>query len=141
MKQLYKFLGILLCGAGLAIAQSSQQSGSSAGQDPQVQNPVNPSNSSPGSGANGGVGQTAQTDSNPADVESRIQKDIQQDSTLAGGNISVSVNNGKVELTGTVASEQQKKSAGDVAQNDAAGMKVINHLKVSGNSPSPSPQN
>jgi|SRR5215469_14953484 len=75
--------------------------------------------------------QTQKSSPTPSgDVQDKIQKAIQQDSSLSGANINVSVNGNKVELTGTVASKQQKKTAREIAQSNAGGMKVIDHIKV-----------
>jgi osmotically-inducible protein OsmY len=113
--------------------------GSNGSQDTQSpQSPTNPTNSSPGAGANGGVGQTAETSANGSDVQDKIQKAIQQDSSLASSNINVNVSNNKVELTGTVSSKDQEKTAKQIAQSNAGGMKVVSHLKVASTEPAPS---
>jgi osmotically-inducible protein OsmY len=71
--------------------------------------------------------------SGSTDVQSNIQKALQQDSSLASANINVSVTKGnKVELTGTVADKEQKKAAKKIAESNAAGYKVVDHLKVAG---------
>lgn len=72
------------------------------------------------------------TATNSADAQSNIQKALQQDQSLANANINVSVNDNKVELTGTVASKEQKKTAEKIAESNAGGMKVVDHLKVEG---------
>jgi len=120
-----------------------QQTGSASQDNPQNQSspqtPVNPSNSDPGASANGTVGQTSQTSANTSDVQDKVQKALQQDSSLSGANINVSVENNRVELTGTVASRDQKKTAHDIAENNAAGMKVVDHLKVSSSASTSTP--
>lgn len=73
-----------------------------------------------------------------SDVQEKIQKAIQQDSTLAGANVNVSVNNNQVELTGTVANKDQKKTVKEIAESNAGGMKVVDHLKIEGKGPSSS---
>lgn len=60
-----------------------------------------------------------------------IQKALQQDTELSNANINVSVKGNEVELTGTVANKDQKKTAKHIAESNAAGMKVVDHLKVS----------
>jgi osmotically-inducible protein OsmY len=105
--------------------------------------PQNPSTSPAGSGQSGTANPTAptETQTNPtsaptqpsagsADAQSNIQKALQQDPTLANQNISVTVSGNKVELTGTVASKEQKKTAKQIAETNAGGMKVVDHLKV-----------
>lgn len=79
----------------------------------------------------------AQAGASGSDVQDKIQKAIQQDSSLSGANINVSVNGDKVDLTGTVASKDQKKTAKQIAESNAGGMKVMDHLKVSGGEASP----
>jgi len=120
-----------------------QQTGSASQDNPQNQSspqtPVNPPNSDPGASANGTTGQTSQTNANTSDVQDRVQKALQQDSSLTGSNINVSVQNNRVELTGTVASRDQKKTARDIAENNAAGMKVVDHLKVSSSASTSTP--
>jgi osmotically-inducible protein OsmY len=120
-----------------------QQTGSASQDNPQNQSspqtPVNPPNSDPGASANGTTGQTSQTNANTSDVQDRVQKALQQDSSLTGSNINVSVQNNRVELTGTVAGRDQKKTARDIAENNAAGMKVVDHLKVSSSASTSTP--
>lgn len=73
--------------------------------------------------------------SGSTDVQSNIQKALQQDSSLSSANINVNVTSGnKVELTGTVADKEQKKTAMKIAESNAAGYKVVDHLKVAGSS-------
>jgi osmotically-inducible protein OsmY len=111
-----------------------QQQSGSASQDPSSQQ-----NPSQGAGASAGASQTSPTSSsNASDVQDKIQKAIQQDSSLASSNITVNVTGNNVELTGTVASKDQKKTAYQIAESNASGMKVVNHLKVSSSQSSPS---
>lgn len=107
-----------------------QQSGSQT--SPATQTPSSTSPSDPGASA----GQTSQT-SGSSDVQDKIQKAIQQDASLASSNITVTVADNKVELTGMVASKDQKKTAKQIAESNAGGMKVVDHLKVSGMETSP----
>jgi osmotically-inducible protein OsmY len=120
-----------------------QQTGSASQDNPQNQSspqtPVNPSSSDPGASANGNPGQTSQTGTSTSDVQDKVQKALQQDSSLSGANINVNVENNRVELTGTVASRDQKKTARDIAENNAGGMKVVDHLKVSSSTSTSTP--
>jgi osmotically-inducible protein OsmY len=69
-----------------------------------------------------------------SDAQSNIQKAWQQDPTLANANITASVNGNKIELTGTVADKEQRKTAKRIAESNAGGFKVVDHIKVqSGN--------
>jgi osmotically-inducible protein OsmY len=76
---------------------------------------------------------------NSGDVQDKIQKAIQQDPSLANANINVMVSGNKVELNGTVASKDQKKTAKQIAETNGGGMKVMDHLKVSGHEGNNSP--
>jgi osmotically-inducible protein OsmY len=76
---------------------------------------------------------TQAASSGSTEVQSNIQKALQQDSSLSNANINVNVTSGnKVELTGTVADKEQKKTAKKIAESNAAGYKVVDHLKVAG---------
>ena len=115
-----------------ATGSAQNPSGSAAGQDtPSTQSP---SSQSPSAGAQGSQGM-----SGSSDVQDKIQKAIQGDSSLSGANINVTVADNKVELAGTVASRDQKKTAKQIAETNAGGMKVVDHLKVSGSEGSTSP--
>lgn len=107
------------------------QSSSSPQSSPAAQEPSKPSSDQAGS-----MSQASQAGG--SDVQDKIQKAIQQDSSLSGANITVAVAGDKVELTGTVASKDQKKTAQQIAESNAGGMKVVNHLKVAGSESSPS---
>lgn len=70
------------------------------------------------------------------DVQSQVQTAIQQDPKLANANITVAVKGNKLELTGTVPSNDEKKQAEQIAKSNAGNLKVKNHIKVaSGNMP------
>lgn len=105
----------------------AQQGGSSA-QYPSSQTPSNPPQNPAGAS-----GQTTQAaSSNPSEAQGNIQKALQQDPKLANSNITVSTKGDKVELTGTVTSKEEKKTAKHIAEQNAGGMKVVDHLKVEG---------
>ncbi len=138
-------------GSGSQTSPSGSQSPSGSTPDTQTSpsganNPTQTSPSSTGSqsgssaGSQSGSTDNSQTSANSGDVQDKIQKAIQQDSSLSGANVNVSVMGNKVELNGTVASKDQKKMAKQIAESNAGGMKVVDHLKVSknenGNSPS-----
>jgi len=70
------------------------------------------------------------------DVQSQVQTALQQDPKLANANITVSVKGNKLELNGTVPSNDEKKQAEQIAKSNAGNLKVKNHIKVaSGNMP------
>jgi len=111
------------------MAQSSAQSPSSQYPSSQTPSTTAPSpQNPPPSAENKADTSTAATGS--ADAQSNIQKALQQDPNLANANIAVNVSGNKVELTGTVASKEQKKTAKQIAESNAGGMKVVDHLKV-----------
>lgn len=108
-----------------------------AGQGTPQQTPSTPSATPPAGEQTGSMSPGSQAG---GDVQDKIQKAIQQDSSLSGANVNVSVTGNQVELTGTVASKDQKKTAKQIAESNAGGMKVVDHLKVEGkgaNSPTP----
>lgn len=107
---------------------------SSAPSSPAAQEPSKPSTDPAASPAQTSPGGSS-------DVQDKIQKALQQDSSLSGANITVTVTGDKVELTGT-ATKDQKKTAQQIAESNAGGMKVVNHIKVAGeSSPSAPPKN
>lgn len=110
------------------------QSSSSPQSSPAAQEPSKPSTDQAGS-----MSPASQTGG--SDIQDKIQKALQQDSSLSGANITVAVAGDKVELTGT-ATKDQKKTAQQIAESNAGGMKVVNHIKVAGeSSPSAPPKN
>ena len=118
--------------------------GQSSGGSPQYPstspNPQYPS-ASPNSGGMSSQTPQANTAMGSADTQSNIQKALQQDQSLSKANITVSVlDNKKVELTGTVANKDQKKAAKQIAESNAGGMKVVDHLKVEGGKENSTPQ-
>lgn len=73
------------------------------------------------------------------DLESTIQQAIQKDPSLANSNVQVKVTNKEVDLSGTVNSDDEKKTAEQIAKSNAGTRKVKNHIKVkSASSTSPS---
>lgn len=69
------------------------------------------------------------------DVQSQIQTALQQDPKLANANINVSVSGNKLELSGTVPSNDEKKQAEQIAKSHAGNLKVKNHIKVASANP------
>jgi len=110
------------------MAQSSGQNPSSQYPSPQTPSTTPSPQNPPPSADNKADNTTAATGS--ADVQGNIQKALQQDPNLANANIAVNVSGNKVELTGTVASKEQKKTAKQIVESNAGGMKVVDHLKV-----------
>lgn len=71
--------------------------------------------------------------SSPNDVENSIDTAIKQDPNLASSDVKVKVTEKKVELSGNVSSNDQKKAAEKIAKDNAGGRKVKNHIKVASN--------
>ena len=65
-------------------------------------------------------------------IESRITAGLKQNSALAPRNIDVDVDNGVVTLTGTVRTEDERASAGRIAQISGVA-RVINNIEVNPN--------
>jgi osmotically-inducible protein OsmY len=82
----------------------------------------------------------AETAPSTTDVQSNIQAALQKEPTLANSNIQVNVTNKAVELSGTVSSAEEKKTAEQIAKSNAAGRKVKSHLKVSSAAPGAPPK-
>jgi len=65
-------------------------------------------------------------------IETRITADLKQDSALAPRDIDVDVDKGVVTLTGTVRTEDERASAGRIAQISGVA-RVINNIEVNPN--------
>jgi osmotically-inducible protein OsmY len=154
----------LSCGFALAQAMPQQQSPQSAPSTPSASQPA-PDQSQPAQpdqSTTEGKGSATSPDAMPksdqdkdkdkdqskmpqsdtsaasagGDVQSQVQTALQQDPKLANANITVSVKGNKLELTGTVPSNDEKKQAEQIAKSNAGNLKVKNHIKVaSGNMP------
>jgi hypothetical protein len=64
-------------------------------------------------------------------IQSEIQNALQQQGTLSGTNIQTNVTDTDVELTGTVATPDQKQTAERIAGSYAGNRRVVNHITVS----------
>jgi osmotically-inducible protein OsmY len=71
------------------------------------------------------------TTQNATQIQSEIQNALQQQGTLSGSNIQVNVTDTNVELTGTVATPDQKQTAERIAGSYAGNKRVVNHITVS----------
>jgi osmotically-inducible protein OsmY len=74
-----------------------------------------------------------------ADVQSRIQAALQKDASLSNSDIRVGVTKDTVELSGVVQSADQEDKARSIAEQNAGGMQVIDHLQVTNTGKPPSP--
>jgi osmotically-inducible protein OsmY len=66
------------------------------------------------------------------DAQTKIQSAIKADSSLSDANVSVNVSGNTVELTGTAPNAKARKEAKKIAKENANGMKVVDHIQVSG---------
>ncbi|HEY6969487.1 MAG TPA: BON domain-containing protein [Candidatus Angelobacter sp.] len=110
-------------GSSSQYPSQNPNTGAQSGSNPGSQQPGNQTSPASQTGT-----QTSATSS--SDAGANIQKALQQEPTLANANINATVNGNKVELTGTVADKDQKKKAKEIAEANAGGMKVVDHLKV-----------
>jgi osmotically-inducible protein OsmY len=73
-----------------------------------------------------------QSDMSGSGVQSKIQSALQANPNLSGVSVSAD-DKGRIELTGTANSAQDRKEALRIAKENANGAKVKDHIKV-GNS-------
>jgi osmotically-inducible protein OsmY len=117
----------------LALAYATAQtSGSSPSTNGQATTPSQPSQdqaqkpeTQPGSSA---------TATSSTDVQGQIQSALKNDPSLSNATITVSVTDDAVDLTGTVASSDEKRAARKIAKSYAGNRKIKDHLTVSGGS-------
>jgi osmotically-inducible protein OsmY len=135
---LTKLALLVTLGAGVALAQAypqQQEQKPSEPTAPQTQQQPAPEQTQPQEKMPQGEAAPSTTD-----VQSNIQAAIQKEPSLASSNIQVNVTNKEVELSGTVSSAEEKKTAEQIAKSNAAGRKVKSHLKVSSAAPGAPPK-
>ena len=159
-KSLYPFT-LLVLGAGLALAQTTPQqnpSGAPAtqptmpeqrtpsatppdttGQQPDQAKPATPDQKSGQKSPGANLPQSDTSAASAVDVQTKLQSAIQQDSSLSSANISVSVDDKNIILSGTASNDAQKGNAEQIAKANAGGRKVKNHIKVSSSDNSKTP--
>ncbi|HLK33090.1 MAG TPA: BON domain-containing protein [Terriglobales bacterium] len=64
-------------------------------------------------------------------IQSEIQNALSQQGSLSGSNIQVNVTDTNIELTGNVATPDQKQTAERIAGSYAGSRRVVNHITVS----------
>ena len=124
MRNICTLLVILTLAGSCALAKGlSAQDPSQQQQTPQTpqqqQTPPSP----------GQTGMTSQA------LQSQIQTAFHQDSALS--NVTVSVTEDKIDLSGTVATKADKDKARTMAESNSGGRKVVDKIKVSGSESSP----
>jgi len=123
-------------------SQAQQQSPSTAQTEPGQQQSPSTAQTQPGQAQPGMTQQGVQTpnagsnnqmgtNANATQIQSEIQNAISQQGTLSGSNIQVNVTDTDVELTGNVATPDQKQTAERIAGSYAANRRVVNHITVS----------
>ena len=128
--------------SGSAQAESRQQGAESpsaqAGMNSQAQQSPGTAQTEPGQTQPGMTQQGVQTPNNQmgtaqsaTQIQSEIQNALQQQGTLSGTNIQTNVTDTDVELTGTVATPDQKQTAERIAGSYAGSRRVMNHITVS----------
>ncbi len=130
INHLTKLALLVALGAGVALAQAypQEQKPSEPQTQPQTQPSTAPSQTQPQEPS-----KMPQAEAAPSttDVQSNIQSALQKDPSLASSNIQVNVTNKEVELSGTVNSADEKKTAEQIAKSNAGGRKVKSKIKVS----------
>ena len=107
--------------AAEATGEAEQQQQAATGQNPNL----------PQSGAPPSANATS------ADLQSRIQSALQKEPEVGNANINVNVTDTTIELTGTVPSKSAERAAKRVAQANANGRKVVNHLQIGAGTSAP----
>ena len=126
---------------GSARAETQQQGMESpsaqAGANSQAQQSPGTAQTEPGQTQPGMTQQGVQTPNNQmgtaqsaTQIQSEIQNALQQQGTLSGSNIQTNVTDTDVELTGTVATPDQKQTAERIAGSYAGSRRVVNHITV-----------
>jgi osmotically-inducible protein OsmY len=124
-----KSLHLLVFVLALALAYASAQS---SGSSPSTSNQPTASPSQPSQDqTQKPEAQTGATATSSTDVQSQIQAALKNEPTLSNANITVSVTDDAVELSGTVASADEKRAAKKIAKSFAGNRKVKDSLTMS----------
>lgn len=104
--------------------------------DGKPQAPTNPDEDKPSSSQTTTMPSNTQPRGNTASqAQSQIKDALQQQMPSGAGNLTVSVaENNSIQLTGTVATDDQKKQAEQIAHAVAPDQTIVNNLSVSGSS-------
>jgi osmotically-inducible protein OsmY len=143
---LYKLTLILAAAASIAWGQApAQDAPQKAKPNVQAQNPSvgadqstipmneQPPSTAPNQTQSAQAAKLPQSDAAPStDLQGSIQAALQQEPSLKDSSISVRQNDSGIELSGTAPSRQEKKTAERIANANAGGRPVKNHIKVTG---------
>ncbi len=125
-KPFHLLVFVLALALACATAQSSGSSPSTGNQTTQPsQDQTQKPDTQTGSSA---------TATSSSDVQGQIQNALKSDPTLSNANITVSVTDDAVELSGTVASADEKRAARKIVKSYAGSRKIKDSLTVSGDS-------
>lgn len=135
MKKYIIVAGLFLAMSGIgALAQTSTTPGV---PEPSSPNPPSPQATAPDQQGSSDRGDRSSTDQQQyLDTQAQgkdrdqIQAALQQRSNLAG--VNVDEVESRIVLSGSVASEQDRREAESIAQSYAHGREVVNHIQISG---------
>jgi len=140
-KPFYLLIFVLAIALAYAASQTSG-SGSSTSQTPApAQAPATSQTPPATTGTTGSTATAPDSQTNPGvagtpstggELQGQIQNALKNEPTLANDNISVSVTDTEIDLSGTVASGKEKLTARRIAQSFAGNRKVKEHLTMSG---------
>jgi osmotically-inducible protein OsmY len=112
-QRLYSLALVALLGCGFALAQSMPQRQNPTGMQPQAQT----------------------SDQTALKAQSDIQTALAKDASSASSNVNVQATSSGVELTGTVASQDDKNKVEQIATAHSGGLPVRDNIKVVASSP------
>ena len=126
-RSIVKLAMIVALFTGFAVAQNpgSQSQPDQSQQMPQTQQRPTPDTQ-----------QMPQSQTQTGTASQSVQSQIQQQPELTG--VTVNESSDKIELSGTVASKADKDKAKSIAESNSGGRKVVNKIKVSSSTSTPS---
>ena len=127
-KPFYLLIFVLALALAYAASQTSN-SGSSPSQTPAPAQPPAMNQTTPATTA--APAPDSQTNPGGGELQGQIQNALKNEPTLANDNISVSVTETEIDLSGSVASSKEKLTAKRIAQSYAGNRKVKEHLTMS----------
>ena len=122
-------LVIALAATGLALAQPAQKS------EPNQQVPATPPANAGSQNSTTPATAMPPTGESNATLQGQIQQALHNESTLDASHISVNVTDNSIELSGTVPSSEDKKTAQRIAQSFDGNRKFSDSLTVTGQAP------
>jgi osmotically-inducible protein OsmY len=138
VKKVHAKLKVSPNAAGTTSGAAEMPAPSAAGMNSQTQQSPGTAQTEPGQTQPGMTQQGVQTPNNQmgtaqsaTQIQSEIQNALQQQGTLSGTNIQTNVTDTDVELTGMVATPDQKQTAERIAGSYAGSRRLVNHITVS----------